>query len=95
MITYHGGGPIQEPEALGVLDQNAPVLGVFGEEDNSIPLEEVEGFRSALEARGIEHTITIYPDVGHAFIDAENYDAGGTAEKAWRQMVSFLTRELQ
>jgi len=95
VITYHGGGPIQEPEALGVLDQNAPVLGVFGEEDNSIPLEEVEGFRSALEARGIEHTITIYPDVGHAFIDAENYDAGGTAEEAWRQMVSFLTRELQ
>ena len=95
VVTYYGSSPIQEPEELGVMDQNAPVLGVFGEEDNQIPLDEVEGFEAALEARGIEHTITVYPDVGHAFIDAENYSDGGTPGEAWDQMVAFLSDALK
>jgi carboxymethylenebutenolidase len=95
VVTYYGSGPIQEPDALGVMDRNEPVLGVFGEEDNQIPLDEVEGFRAALAARGIEHTVEIYPDVGHAFIDAENYNRGGTPQEAWDQMVSFLRTALQ
>lgn len=94
VVTYYGSGPIQDPEALGVMDQNEPVLGVFGEEDNQIPVEEVEGFRAALETRGIEHTVEIYPGVGHAFIDAENYDQGGTPQEAWDQMVRFLRTAL-
>jgi carboxymethylenebutenolidase len=94
VVTYYGSGPIQDPAELGVMDQNEPVLGVFGEEDGQIPLDEVEGFRSALAARDIDHTITVYPEVGHAFINAENYNAGGTPEEAWQQMVSFLRDNL-
>ena len=65
---FYGSGPITDPGDLGMMGISGPVLGIYGAEDASIPLEEVEGFRKALEERGIEHTITVYPGVGHAFV---------------------------
>jgi carboxymethylenebutenolidase len=94
VVTFYGSGPITEASALGVMDQNAPVLGVFGRQDGNIPVREVRGFRRALEARGIEHTVTIYPGVGHAFVDSTNYDGNGTAAEAWQQLLSFLDQHL-
>lgn len=92
--TFYGGGPITDPDELGHLGRNGPVLGVFGAQDGSIPISEVEEFEAALESRNAEVTVTIYPGVGHAFVGSENYDQGGTAGAAWGQMVAFFEENL-
>ena len=95
VVTFYGSGPIQDASRLGNLPQNEPLLGVFGEEDGNIPVREVRGFEDALESAGVEHTITVYPGVGHAFVKSTTYDEGGAPEEAWNQLVSFLQEELQ
>lgn len=95
VVTLYGSGPIQDARQLGSMPQNEPVLGIFGEEDGNIPVSEVRGFEDALREANVEHTITVYPGVGHAFVKSTTYDQGGAPEEAWNQLVSFLNRELK
>lgn len=92
--TFYGGGPITEADDLGQLGRHGPVLGIFGAQDRSILVSEVEEFEAALESRDADVTVTIYPGVGHAFVGSENYDRGGTAGAAWDQMVAFFKENL-
>lgn len=94
VVIFYGGGPITDASQLGVMRQAGPVLGIYGEEDNNIPVSAVRQFEDALETREVEHTITIYDGVGHAFVKSDTYDQGGPPEEAWNQMVSFLKDEL-
>ena len=94
VVIFYGGGPITEANQLGRMPDAGPVLGIYGEEDGNIPVSDVRAFEDALEARNVEHTVTVYPGVGHAFVKSDSYNAGGTAEEAWRQMVSFLDENL-
>jgi carboxymethylenebutenolidase len=94
-VTFYGGSPITSADALGSLGENGPVLGIFGEEDASIPLEEVRAFESAMNTRNISNTITIYPGVGHAFLNSENIDEPGAPQQAWNQLLDFLAVTLQ
>lgn len=94
VITLYGSGPIQTVDALGNMSENGPVLGIFGAEDRSISVDEVEGFEDALVGAGIENTITVYDGVGHAFVKSDTYDQGGAAQDAWQELVGFLDREL-
>jgi carboxymethylenebutenolidase len=52
-----------------------PVLGIFGDQDQSIPVESVNAFEQALNETGITNEIYIYPGVGHAFANpsGDNY----------------------
>lgn len=93
-VIFYGSGPITDADALGAFGMGGPVLAIYGEEDTSIPLEEVDAFEAAMQARGIEHTVTVYPGVGHAFVTADNIDQPGAAADAWQQMLAFLAAEL-
>jgi carboxymethylenebutenolidase len=90
VITLYGSNLVTDPAELGNMAENGPVLGIFGKEDGSIPLREVEAFGDALEEIGAEHTITIYPEVGHAFVKSSTYQNDGAAGDAWDQLVAFL-----
>ena len=92
---FYGNGPIQDPAELGVMGQNGPVLGIYGEQDQGIPVSQVEGFKLAMEARGIRNQVTIYPGVGHAFVHADNLTAPGAAQDAWQEMLDFLSAALK
>jgi carboxymethylenebutenolidase len=46
---------------------HAPVLGLYGGQDASIPLETVEQMRETLQAARSPSEIHVYPDAGHAF----------------------------
>ena len=92
---FYGSGPIQDPAELGVLGQNGPVFGIFGEQDQSIPVSQVNGFKLAMDARGIDNQVTIYPGVGHAFVHADNITAPGAAQDAWRELLDFLAATLK
>lgn len=92
VVIFYGGGPIQSAGELGVMA--GPVLGIYGREDGSIPLAQVEGFRAALAERDVTHEVTVYPGVGHAFVKSGTYGTPGMARAAWLQAVSFLQREM-
>mgnify|MGYP000179827774 CR=1 FL=1 len=95
VVIFYGGGPFQTAADLGNMDKAGPVLGIYGEKDQGIPVEQVRKFESALKERGIRHTITIYPDVGHAFVKSTTYNKGGAPEQAWKQAVAFLKENLR
>ena len=94
-VIYYGNGPITDPQALGVMGQSGPVLGIYGEQDTGIPLEQVQGFEQAMQARGIQHQMTVYPGVGHAFVHMDTLSVPGPAQDAWNQMLDFLENSLK
>lgn len=73
-----------------------PVLGIFGDKDQSIPVETVESFDMSLDSLGIENEIVIYPGVGHAFANPSgaNYAPNETAA-AWQKTLGFLEVHLK
>lgn len=73
-----------------------PVLGIFGEEDNSISVDSVRQFQTALNETGITNEIYIYPNVGHAFANPsnDNYALNETAD-AWLKTLGFLDGHLK
>jgi len=88
-ILYYGA-VVTDPELLRPLTDGQPVLGVFGEEDQSIAVADVLEFEAALNSLAIPNEITIYEGVGHAFLSEENYDQPGAAMNAWQQTLRFL-----
>ncbi len=90
------GDVITEPDALGQLGTSGPVLGVFGEEDEQIPVADVQQFQQAMNTRGIQNEVTIYPGVGHAFIpNLESTRTPGAPQQAWQQLLAFLERTVK
>ena len=72
---------------------NWPVLGIFGDQDQSIPVESVNAFEQALNEIGITNEIYIYPGVGHAFANpsGDNYAPAETVD-AWEKTLAFLKK---
>ncbi len=83
-----------DPEQLKKL--NMPVLGIFGENDGGIPVDEVKAFESALNSLEIENSINIYPGAEHAFANpsGKRYNAEA-AEDAWEKTTAFLAEHLK
>jgi carboxymethylenebutenolidase len=70
-----------------------PVLGVFGDQDQSISVDSVKAFEQALNETGVTNEIHIYPGVGHAFANPsnDNYAPQETAD-AWKKTLAFLKK---
>lgn len=92
-VIYYGA-VVTDPDLLRPLTDGQPVLGIFAEEDNTVFTDEVLEFEAALNSLDIENEITIYPGVGHAFLNDENYDQPGPAGDAWQQTLAFLKENL-
>lgn len=92
-VMYYGR-PVTDPQRLQVL--RAPLLGLFGAEDRSIPVEMVRQMETALREQGKDVTVQVYEGAGHAFANpsGENYRAEA-AEDAWRRTTAFLARTLR
>ncbi len=72
---------------------NWPVLGVFGDQDQSIPVESVNAFEQALNETGITNEIYLYSGVGHAFANpsGDNHAPEETVD-AWEKTLAFLKK---
>jgi carboxymethylenebutenolidase len=82
-----------DPEVLAPLAM--PILGIFGGRDRGIPVETVRAFEQALEARGKDAEIVVYPEAEHAFANPSGHRyAPEAAEDAWRRTVEFLEAKL-
>lgn len=73
-----------------------PVLGIFGETDQAIPVEQVRQFDATLDKLGIQNEINIYPGVGHAFANpSQPTFAPSEREDAWNKTTAFLQSKLK
>lgn len=93
-ILYYGTPLVTDKESLAKI--NWPVLGIFGDNDEAIPISEVNQFRTSLNQSGITNEIDIYKGVGHAFANpsGDNYAPQETAD-AWQKTLSFLKKYVE
>jgi carboxymethylenebutenolidase len=71
----------------------APVLGLYGGNDPSIPLEAVEMMRDELKTAGKKSEIVIYPDAPHAFFaDYHSSYRKREAQDSWKRMQEWFKR---
>jgi carboxymethylenebutenolidase len=64
-----------------------PVLGLYGAQDQAIPLETVEQMRTAIAAAKKNAEIIVYPEAGHAFhADYRPSYNQNAARDAWQRM---------
>ncbi|MBL8063560.1 MAG: dienelactone hydrolase family protein [Anaerolineales bacterium] len=95
VCTFYGGG------MQTVFDQlreklKAPVLGLFGDADGSIPAGTVEEFDKLLDDVGVSHEVIMYPNSGHAFFrdsDPSVYKPEA-AKDAWERVKTFFGNNL-
>ena len=89
-VIYYGR-LVTEPETLSKI--KSPVLGIFGDKDESIPVATVEQFEDALTKNGITNEIYIFKGVGHAFANpsGDNY-APNETKNAWQKTLTFLNK---
>jgi carboxymethylenebutenolidase len=80
-------------EALKPL--SVPLLGIYGNEDRGIPLDQIRAFEAALKEAGKDATVLVYPGVGHAFFneDRPSYDEEA-AKDSWERTKMFFKKNL-
>src|SRR5512140_1147517 len=94
LVSFYGGGMQQVFDQLGKL--KSPVLGLYGDQDQSIPPGTIEEFDKILTKQGVPHEIVVYPNSGHAFFrdhDPSTYRPEA-AEDAWQRVQRFFAHYL-
>jgi carboxymethylenebutenolidase len=92
-VIYYGR-LVTDPEQLAALE--TPILGIFGAEDEGIPLEGVREFERVLGELGKPVEIHVYEGAGHAFANPSGTRyVPEAAEDAWSQTLSFFSRHLE
>lgn len=73
----------------------APVLGLYGGQDQGIPLADVEKMRDKLREAGKPSEIVVYPDAPHAFhADYRPSYRPAEAEDAWLKLLAWIPAKL-
>ena len=77
-----------------VAELKAPVLGLYGGLDKSIPPEEIEAMRGALKAHGKTGSrLIVYPDAQHGFhADYRPSYNPADAKDGWSRMLAHFAR---
>jgi carboxymethylenebutenolidase len=74
-----------------VPELKAPVLGLYGGQDQGIPLADVEKMREALRAAGKPSEIVVFPDAPHGFLaDYRPSYRAEDAARAWSQCLAWF-----
>ena len=72
---------------------HAPVLGLYGGQDQGIPLDDVDMMREELEKAGSSSEFVVYPDAPHAFhADYRSSYRETEARDAWQRMQDWLKK---
>jgi carboxymethylenebutenolidase len=77
-------------EVIAAID--CPVLGMFGETDHLISLDDVRRFRDCLERHGKSYSIQVYRDAPHGWLNdtMPGRYRRAQAEAAWVEQRAFL-----
>jgi len=90
-ILYYGTPLVTDKQELSKIKW--PVLGIFGNKDQAIPLSNIQQFKTALDSISIPNEIHIYKGLGHAFANpsGDNYAPNETVD-AWQKTLAFLKK---
>ena len=101
-VCFYGGGIARERPGMrlspllgeaGAIE--CPVLAFFGEQDASIPAEDVAAIGERLRELGKSFEIVVYPAAGHGFFnDARGSYRAAAAVDAWQRTLEFLGRTI-
>lgn len=92
-VIYYGQLTTDESQLSSI---NWPILGIFAELDQGIPVETVNEFETSLNSLGIENEIYIYPKVNHAFANPSgNSYAPEETKDAWEKTITFFEKYLK
>jgi carboxymethylenebutenolidase len=97
-VSFYGGGIVTSrfPQFPALIerapDLKSPWLGLFGDKDESIPVDDVERIRTDLGNAQVPHEVVRYPDAGHGFhCDArEGHYHEASANDAWAKTLAWL-----
>jgi carboxymethylenebutenolidase len=92
-VVFYGIHPNVKPDLANL---KAPVLGIYAERDQSVPLKAVRELERQLKELGKSVEIHIYPDTDHAFFNDQRPDVYNpkAAEDAWRRVIQFFAKHL-
>ncbi len=99
-VTFYGGGIAQGRFGMAsqldlAAELQAPWLGLYGDRDQGIPVEEVEALRAAAAAAKVDTEIVRYPEADHGFnCDRRDSYHEPSAVDAWRRMLGWFERHL-
>ncbi len=93
IVPFYGGG--YQPTEESVAHVAAPVLAIYGTQDESISPADIQHVEQTYKAAGKQITIKTY-DAGHAFLNP-THGMGNkqAAEDAWPLAIGFLEEHLQ
>jgi carboxymethylenebutenolidase len=95
-VTYYGGGVAKGRFGMPPLAELAPELqtpwlGLFGDEDPSIPADQVELLRTEAKKASVPSEVVQYPGAGHAFhTDGRDSYHAASAEDGWKRTLDWL-----
>ena len=86
------GRPLEPSQAAEV---QAPVLGLYGAQDEGIPVEEVEAMEAGLQDSQHPAEVHVYEGAGHAFFNdtRDSYDEEA-AQDAWDRTMNWFQQHL-
>jgi carboxymethylenebutenolidase len=99
-VSFYGGGVAEGRFGMAPLvDQApnllAPWLGLYGDQDHGIPVDQVEALRAAAATAVVETEVVRYPDADHGFnCDVRASYHAGSAADAWARTLAWFERHL-
>jgi len=100
-VTFYGGGVAEGRFGMPALvdlaaDLQTPWLGLFGDQDQGIPVEHVEQLRAAVAEASVDAEIVRYPDAGHGFhCDMRESYHEASAKDAWERTLAWFAAHLE
>ena len=86
------------PSLLDIAPElRTPWLGLYGDLDQGIPVDEVEALRRVAAAAPVPTEIVRYPEAGHGFNCDDRPDAyhEPSATDAWRRTLAWFAEHLK
>jgi carboxymethylenebutenolidase len=99
-VTFYGGGVAEGrfgfPSLIELAPRlGAPWLGLYGDMDKAIPVEQVEQLRAAAVESGQPTEVVRYPEAEHGFnCDQRGSYHAASARDAWRRTLAWFDRYL-
>lgn len=101
VIMLYGGAGKKEFESSSdrereygdiIRASRAPILGIFGEKDHTMSVDDIRRLRNEFEDAGRSYSITIVPDMPHGWLNdtMPGRFRSELAEQTWQQMLGFL-----
>ncbi len=91
-LADHAIPPIEQTSHI-----QCPVLGIFGNDDESPSPAEVDDYETALKSGGVTYEFHRYDGAGHGFQDFHSEDRfrKQQSEDAWQKAIAFLDQNLK